>query len=454
MRQNPVLNFLEKLGKSGEISTSDAILVAVSGGADSVALARWTAATGQKMAIAHVNFGLRGAESDGDEAFVKALSGELGVDFFVKKMPASEFAAKNKISIQMAARQLRYDYFEKIRIKFGFRYIAIAHHLDDSKETAMLNFFRGTGVRGLRGILPKKEAIIRPLLRVTKAEILGEFEENVFFQTQNPPFREDSSNKKNDYARNFLRNDLVPNFEKINTGFWSKVMPAQLERMRDLDILVEKLTQNLIKKSVQTIDNQVVISISEILKSDAPRYFLGEILLKYGFNQTQIFDLFENIGGQSGRQFFSETHWLLQNRGELLLTNFEIKSESTDYEILIQENDGEIDFSEGKILFFAAVQNDFPDNLQAIFQKNALLFPLKIRKWRTGDWFCPSGMGGRRKKLSDYFTDLKLSRVEKEKVLILENAAGEILWIIGFRTDERAISATFEDSILIKFELK
>ncbi len=430
--KNPVAEFLRKLEDDGLLDPGDSILLAVSGGLDSVAMAHFFHASGRPFAIAHCNFQLRGDESDGDAEFAGRLAARLGIPCFEKKFDTKTAAAERKISIQMAARELRYEWFEEVRAANGHRYIATAHHLDDSRETALLQFFRGTGLRGLRGMLPLRGNIVRPLLGWTKQEIRQAAERDF------PGFewREDSSNSKADYDRNFLRHELLPVVEKGWPGFFSQTLDANMERARQAELLLGSLTGFLFEKYAQTVENQTVVDVSAIRELPAPCLLLGEMLRPFGFRESPIPTILVATEGERGRQFFSKNHRLTVDGSRLFIE----PSGREEAYFFIEKGAGELALP-GRI-FRWGLASELPASApngpvdRVFFDKKRLVFPLTLRHWRPGDRFRPAGMGGHSKKLQDFFKDLKLARPEKDRVWLLENGDGEILWVVGLRRSE------------------
>lgn len=445
-RMNPVSDFLADLQKKGLLTPDDRILLAVSGGLDSVALAHFFSETNQPFGLIHVNFQLRGDESDGDEDFVKMLAERLNAPFFSQKMETSNFASEHGISIQMAARDLRYAFFEQIRAENGYKFIATGHHSDDNLETAMLHFFRGTGLRGLRGMLPVNGNIIRPLLEISRAELQNRF----FTMIEKPAWREDSSNAKTDYHRNFIRHEIVPLIEKINPGFWPGVFHENMQRARQAELLLEKTVAYFSEKWIQTVENQTIISLGALASHPAQRLLLEEILRPFGFHGRILNDLERTLDGQPGRQFFSENHRLVIDRNRLLIGPREPENEvfeltETSYELILPN---------GHLVW--KMMNSNQTNVRDISKNIALLsvekcrFPMRLKHWQPGDFFHPSGMNGQRKKMQDFFTDLKLSRPEKEQIWLLENAGGEVVWVVGQRVDE--LAAWRNEPVFMQFE--
>ena len=399
------------------------ILIAVSGGIDSMVLVHLLANAKQKFSIAHCNFNLRGKESDLDEQFVKDSAKKLNASFFIESFKTEKIASKNKISIQMAARDLRYAWFEKLQLEQGIDYVLTAHHKDDVLETFLINFTRGTGLEGLTGIPAVNNSIVRPLLPFSREEI----EE---FATKNKiAWREDQSNASTKYLRNKIRHDIVPILKELNPSFF-KSFDKTLQNLNESLTLVEDRIESL-KKHVISFENEKLLKISttKILELKNPKAHLYELLKPYGFTAWE--DAISLLTAQPGKQLFSKTHRLIKDRNFLLLTDLHTAPE-THYFVLENQN-----FSENTIsLNFETTKKMGRFNSQTAFiDKSLLKYPLVVRKREKGDYFYPIGMQGK-KKLSKYFKDEKLSLLEKENTWLLCNGQ-EIVWVIGKRLDNR-----------------
>lgn len=399
-------------------------LLAISGGRDSVAMCELFSQAKLSFAIAHCNFLLRGKESDEDEIFVKKLSLKYRVPLFLKRFDTSEFAAKNKLSVQQAARELRYSWFEEIRSNQGFDFIATAHHKDDELETFLINLVRGTGIAGLHGIFPKRGNIIRPLLFASREAI------DVFVRKRKLKFREDRTNASDKYLRNKIRHKILPLFEEINPSF-RKTLGEEISRLRE----TEKIYRYFISQEEKKVRTENRISIFKLLKCAFPETLLYEILKKYHFNSDVVSNLFQALNSESGKQFFSATHRIIKDREWLLILPFQKQFERENY--FIEKETKEI-FVPVKMKFslhensarFSIPKNNFI----ACLDYEKLKFPLTLRRWKKGDSFFPFGLK-KRKKLSDFFTDLKLSLADKEMVWLL--CSGEkIVYVCGKRIDE------------------
>ncbi len=436
-------NFIQYINKQQLFQKKDSLLLAVSGGADSTVLCELCSKAGFTFAVAHCNFQLRFEESSADESFVKALSEKYKVPFFVEKFNTKQYAETNKLSIQEAARKLRYDYFEKIAKEQHYKCILTAHHADDNVETVMMNFFKGTGIKGLRGILPKQKNIIRPLLFASRIDI------EQFAQENNINFITDSSNKKNDYTRNFLRNEIIPSLQKIYPELPKNII-ANINRFADIEYLYnEKIAE--IKKSLITIKgNEVHIPALKLLKSKPLYSIVYEIIKTYGFSAAQVNEVEKLLTAASGKYISSSTHSILKNRKWLII--FEKAKQAKVEHILIEEKNEKIEF-DGKLLLISKenIPSKFTNNLlEVLINADKIAFPLLLRKWKQGDYFYPLGMD-KKKKLSRFFIDQKLSLNEKENIWVLESDK-KIIWVLGLRIDNR-FKITDGTTCILKLQL-
>ncbi|MBN1821296.1 MAG: tRNA lysidine(34) synthetase TilS [Prolixibacteraceae bacterium] len=423
-----MLSEFKEFVKQNELfGSSDKILLAISGGVDSMVLFDLFKKLKLNFAAVHCNFKLRDEESDGDEMFVKQYVQDAGVQLFVKSFDTLDYAKVNGISVEMAARELRYNYFEKLSTEHEFDYIATAHHQDDLIETFFLNLIRKTGIKGLTGIKPKSGKLIRPLLFAGREMILK------YVVDENIPYREDSSNSSIVHKRNFLRHSILPLFENLNPSFRNNIAES-IQNLKE----AEEVYQNSIEKEKKGIirleNNNPVVQIEELIKSSFPKILLFEILSDYNFNSAVISEIFQGISEESGKQYFSSSHRVVRDRGKLIITENRDKSEAVFY---IEEGDMEL-FSPVniEISLFDALNFKIPHlNKYACFDYKKLEFPLIIKKWHQGEYFKPLGMDGF-KKVSDFFIDEKFSIPEKENTWILYSG-NKIAWIIGYRLDDR-----------------
>lgn len=390
-------------------SPKDKILVALSGGADSVALLRLLLALGYVCEAAHCNFHLRGAESDRDETFVRQLCEEYQIPLHVIHFETEREAEERHISIEMAARELRYAWFEEVRRGYGITVIAVAHHQDDSVETLLLNLIRGTGINGLRGIQPKNGNIVRPLLCLNREEIIG------YLQDIRQDYVTDSTNLQDEYTRNKIRLNLLPMMQEINPSVKESILKTA-QHLNDAAVIYNKG----IEEAKQRTLTEEGINIQALQKEPTSETILFEILHPLGFNASQVKDIYRALEGQSGK-VFSSTGWQVVKDRELLLISPTQKAIKPVLEI--KEHIYTKDFIIPR------------DKNTACFDADKLLQPLSLRLWQYGDTFVPFGMKGK-KKVSDYLTDRKFSLPRKEQQWVL-CCGDDIIWLIGERTDNR-----------------
>ena len=409
---------------------SERLLLTISGGIDSVVLAELCHQAGLLFGIAHCNFQLRGEESEGDEAFVRKLAQKYNVAFHSQRFETKAFSHQNGLSTQMAARELRYKWFEKIRQEYNYNYILTAHHQDDLLETVLLNLTRGTGLAGLHGILPKNGFLVRPLLFATRDRIAH------FLQQMQLTWREDSSNQTNDYLRNRLRHEVIPILQEMNPKV-AVAVSELAERVRATEEIVAESMLLAAKEVILEENDSTWISYDKLKQHSAPLERLSHWLAKYDFTYYQTKVIWESRNGQAGKQFFSTTHTLIADRNHWIITP--TKKEQL-LEFRLESEEGEINYPNGLLKWevINAVENVIAEtNLNEILlDADALSFPLTLRLWQKGDWFCPLGMKGKRKKISDFLIDNKVPRNLKEKVYILETER-KIAWVVSFRPDER-----------------
>lgn len=410
------------------------LLLAVSGGIDSMVLLDLFYKLRFDIAIAHCNFQLRGKESDADELFVKVKSEKLKVKSYLIRFDTENYSKENKLSIQSAARKLRYDWFQELLLDNQLDFLVTAHHMDDNVETFLINFTRGTGLEGLTGIPAQNGNIIRPLLAFSRLEIENYALENEI------QWREDSSNASDKYFRNKLRHDIVPILKELNTGFLDSFQNT-LHHLQQAESLVNDASKLVYEKVVEEKESQLEIHLNPLLQFENYKAYLYQWLNKYGFSAWN--DIYDLVDAQSGKQIFSETHFLLKDREKLILS---VRKSSNEEEIYVIESlDDKVNIPL-KLRFCKAV-NIFETDSNCIFvDENKLNFPLTIRKWQEGDYFYPSGMNGK-KKLSKYFKDEKYSLLDKENQWLL-CSEDQIVWVIGKRADNRFTSKETTQNII------
>lgn len=410
---------------------NDKLLVAVSAGVDSVVLCQLLHLCNYRFSIVHCNFQLRGVDSEGDEAFVRALAESWNVPFYAKKFDTNQYVLDKKISIQLAARELRYAWFEELRQSMGYRYILTAHHASDSIETVFYNFAKGTGLVGLTGIKSKNGHIIRPLLWAKKEEILA------FAQTENLQYREDISNESDKYARNFIRHHIIPDFKNINPSFETTAI-ENIKRLSETKDLFDYFLKIIKNETTKIVDNQLFINKNKLKTYPSVSTVLFEILKEFEFNASQITLILKEHESKTATVFYSPTHKLLIDRAFYVVAPL-IQSIETENHFSISKNDSFIENEHFQLVLSRLDRiNDLnPTDNTAILDADKLLFPLTLRRWREGDRFQPLGMKGKSQLLSDFFRLKKLSLFEKEKVWLLETADKNICWVVGLRIDER-----------------
>ncbi|WP_299063520.1 tRNA lysidine(34) synthetase TilS [uncultured Polaribacter sp.] len=400
------------------------LLIAISGGVDSVVLTHLLSTLNFNISLAHCNFNLRGKESDLDETFVKELGKKLNIETFTIHFKTEEIAYKNKQSTQIAARELRYNWFQELIKAHNFEFVLTAHHADDNLETFLINLTRGTGLEGLTGIPEINGHIVRPLLKFSRVEIINFAKENSIV------WRKDKSNASTKYVRNKIRHQIVPVLKEIN--------PNLLETFANTSTYLKE-SQAIIEDKIEEVSSKIIskekdflkFKVDDILKLSNPKAYLYQLLKAYHF--TEFNDVYNLLSAQSGKQVFSKTHILLKDR-EFLILSKNIASNTIEA-FLIEEN--QIKITKPINLTIEEVQEKSTENKQTIYvDKKHLIFPLKLRKWQNGDFFYPTGMRGK-KKLSKYFKDEKISVLEKQNTWLLCNKNDAIIWVIGYRQDNR-----------------
>lgn len=417
------------------------LLVAISGGVDSVVLTHLCKEANLDFALAHCNFNLRGNESDSDESFVLELAEDLDVEVFSQNFDTESFAKNEKLSIQLAARQLRYDWFFELSEQLDFDYILTAHHADDNLETFLINLSRGTGLEGLKGIPEVNETIVRPLLSFSREDIED------YAKKHHLKWREDSSNASTKYLRNKLRHDVISVLKDINTDVLANFQNT-LAYLNDSSTIVEDAIDSFLNKAIVTIDDsQISYKISEFEVLNNPKAYLFEIYKDYGFTQWK--DIENLLTAQSGKLVFSKTHQLLKDRDCLILS--EISSEKNNERFTILEDQNEIKLPNGTLHFESVKEIGDTEKSTIYIDKKTLNYPLTVRHWEKGDYFYPLGMQGK-KKLSKFFKDEKLSLLDKQNALLL-CSDHQVVWVINHRVDNRfKITKQTQDILKIKYQ--
>ena len=419
--------FLEYINEKHLFEPHQKVLLAISGGIDSMVMLHLFEKSQYNYGVVHCNFQLRGSDSDKDEEFVRQQILMHGVQFFSTRFDTEDYARVNGISIEMAARELRYDYFEKIRSENQFDFIATAHHQDDLLETFILNLSRKTGIRGLTGIKEKTGSIIRPLIFATRTEI-EKFARDNFIE-----HREDHTNSEVVYLRNFIRHRILPAFSEFNPAFKANLSET-IENLREVEDVFTHFMEKEKNNAVLVTDDEISVSIEKLKAFSYPKVLLFEILAPYNFNAKVIRQIFNSLDNLPGKQFFSKTHRLVKDREQLFITPLPEPENRIYY---IEKEDIEL-FAPVDLTIEKTGIEGF------IITKNArvacldlqkLEFPLLIRKWKTGDYFQPLGMTGF-KKISDFLIDEKIPVHQKENTWLLCSGQ-KVVWVMGHRIDNR-----------------
>lgn len=436
----------EKLLRPGDL-----LLLAVSGGVDSVVLCELCHLAGYQFAIAHCNFQLRGEESDRDEQFVRSLAQRYGAELFVRHFDTNTYMLQNNMSVQVAARELRYRWFDDLATYLHTEtgrsvYIVTAHHGDDNIETVLMNFFKGTGIAGMRGILPKTGVIIRPLLFTGKQDILA------FAKARALEFVEDSSNASDKYSRNYVRHRIIPAIEEIYPAARQNIMD-NIDRFREIELLYNQAISAHKKKLLEERNGELSVSILQLSRVEPLKTVVFEIIKQYGFTAKQTKDAMALLEAETGKFVLSPTHRILRHRNRLIISPLKCL---TNQMILIQEEDTEVIFEGGRLNIATKEvkgrEMDFPlSSTIACLDLKQIEFPLILRKWKAGDYFYPLGMH-KKKKLARFFIDQKMSLLEKESVWVIEMKK-KIMWVVNKRIDDRfKVTASTKNMLRISLE--
>ncbi|HQH25339.1 MAG TPA: tRNA lysidine(34) synthetase TilS [Bacteroidales bacterium] len=420
--------FKEYIEQNGLIRENEKILLAVSGGIDSMVMTDLFIRAGQEIGIAHCNFTLRGEESQADEEFVAKYAADHNIGFFSVRFDTRAYASEKGISIQMAARDLRYSWFEKTREKQGFDLIAIAHNLNDNIETFLINLVRGTGITGLSGIRKTRDRVIRPLLFAGRKSIED------YSKTNGIPYREDSSNTDTGYVRNRIRHLVLPLLAEINPSVENALNDTS-KRLSEINEVFTAFTADLRKKLIRKDDSLLIIDLEKLEPFISSNAVMFELFRPFGITSALLCDLLNVISGQTGSGIRTLSHRIIKNRNELII------SETTPKQSITRQFNTIGELSACPFISSVREQNvsgsySIPSSGNtAWFDREKITFPLTIRNWQHGDYFFPLGMQ-HRKKLSDFLTDIKESLFTKENTLVLVSG-GEIAWVMGKRIDDR-----------------
>ncbi|WP_443944532.1 tRNA lysidine(34) synthetase TilS [Pedobacter sp. AW1-32] len=439
----PVQQFRDFIQNAQLFNNSDRLLLAVSGGKDSVLMLHLFKAIGVDFGVAHCNFNLRGEEALRDENFVRLLCASFGIPFYVTHFETKKYAHAHKISTQMAARELRYHWFEELRMQEGYDYIALAQHQNDAAETVLINLTRGTGIGGLHGILPKRGKLIRPLLFLNRDEINLAIEENEL------AFVEDSSNLSSDYVRNKIRLKVIPQLQEINPNL-AQTFAENISRFAEIETFLREQVELLKTRLCVKKADGIYISIDEVEKLASKKMLMIELLKTFDFEADVVISLLEGLGKQSGKLFFSKSHKAIIDREYVIITvrNLHVQ----DHELVHPSTDV-VRFGTYSISISLTEQTMLDTTAtKAHVDFQQLIYPLIVRSWAQGDKFKPMGMNNF-KKVSDFFIDQKIPVHLKKLIPILVNGNGEVIWIAGMRQDNRYKINEATKKVVI-FELK
>jgi tRNA(Ile)-lysidine synthase len=421
--------FTSYIEKEQLFTRDQPLLLAVSGGVDSVVMAHLFKAAGFTFSIAHCNFQLRGDESLRDEAFVEDLATRMQVPFYKVRFDTMNHTTTHRVSIQVAARQLRYEWLEWTMVNSGCSYIVTAHHMQDNAETVLMNLCKGTGIAGLHGILPRQAFLVRPLLFAQKADILA------YASQHSISFVEDSSNITVKYTRNFFRHKVIPVIQESYPGVVSNIA-GSIERFREAEILYAQAIEKHLKRLVVQKGNMYMIPVLKLQKTIPMQTVAWEIFRQYGCSPAQLSQVIELLNSSSGKLVETSSHRIIRDRQWLLVTPL---TEEEAALIVIEKDRTSVATSTGILRLKTSARKDttgIPAAADiACLDRQSLQYPLLLRKWKQGDYFYPLGMR-KKKKLSRFFIDQKLSLPQKENIWVLESAK-RVVWIVGLRIDDR-----------------
>lgn len=426
---NLLFHFQNYFQQNQVLQPGDVLLLAVSGGVDSIVLCELCKQAGFPFVMAHCNFNLRGEESQRDEKFVRQLGEKYGVDVVVQSFETNTFATENKLAIQEAARTLRYGWFTRLRLENNFAYTVLAHHADDNIETLLMNFFRGTGLHGLTGIPEsnfRKTRLLRPMLSFRRYEI------EIFAKKNQLAWVEDSSNTSLKYTRNYFRNQLIPELKKVFPQVEESLLHS-IDRFKKIDALYQAGVEQLKKKLCEQHLNELRIPVNKLLKYNHTS-ILYEITKEYGFGEKQVREINKLLDAASGRFIENDHYQVIRHRNWLIIAPKAVETET----VAIEKDQVRISSSGGILDLEFVSQQRFALNRSATtaqLDAKHIEFPLLLRKWRQGDYFYPLGLQ-KKKKLARFFIDQKIPKNQKENTWVLESNK-KIIWVVGMRIDDR-----------------
>jgi tRNA(Ile)-lysidine synthase len=411
------------------LAANNKLLLAVSGGLDSVVLTDLCIAAGFDIVLAHCNFQLRGAESDRDEQFVRDLATKYNKTILVQRFDTAAYAIEKKISVQVAARELRYNWFFSLLSSDEAiaDHILTAHHRDDNIETLLMNFFKGTGIAGLRGILPKQDKLVRPLLFASRADL------QAYAEAKDLQWVEDSSNASDKYTRNYLRHQLMPVLQEIYPQVLDN-LGDNIERFREIEILYRQAIDMHTKKLLEVKGNEVHIPVLKLAKLTPLPSIVYEIIKAYQFSPAQVNEVISLLTSETGKYVQSAEFRIIRNRNWLIIAPVVTE----EAQLIVIDGPGKVKFSNGSISLESSPAAGYTlstDPLVVALDAKDIDFPLILRPWKKGDYFYPLGMQ-KKKKIARFLIDQKLSATAKEKVWVMEMNK-KIIWVVGMRIDDR-----------------
>jgi len=436
--------FVDYIESQNLVDGKDKILLTVSGGIDSISMAHLFHKAGFSFDIAHCNFKLRGYESEGDQEFVQKLAKKYGCDFYSRNFDTKEYAQNNSVSIQMAARELRYQWFNELANQHKYSRIAVAHNRNDIVETMMINLIRGTGLKGLTGIKSRQESIIRPMLFASRTEIVS------YVANEKLEYREDSSNKETKYHRNLIRKEIIPLIEQINPSFTETVI-EESEVFQSVNSLYQNELEKIRRAITLPDKNKVILSIPKIISLRLTAPVIFDLISCYGFSYSDSKNLLNVLNAEPGKKFISTSYILLKDRKTIIIE--EVKKPGVDKKYFIDENSHSISNPVKLTIRKFIKDSDFriPTSSKiAVLDIDKLVFPLHLRHWEKGDYFIPLGFKGK-KKLSDFFIDRKINLFEKDNIWLLLSE-NKIVWVVGYQLDDR-YKVTQETNSILQIEL-
>lgn len=441
----PLQSFRAFISRHQLFQPGQKILLAVSGGKDSVLMVHLFKQAGFDFGIAHCNFQLRSDESQRDEAFVKLLAATLEVPFHVTHFNTKAYAKAHRSSTQMAARDLRYQWFEQIREQGGYAAIALAHHQNDAIETMLINLTRGTGISGLHGIAPKRGQLIRPLLFLNREDI------EALIQREQINYVEDSSNGTDHYARNKIRLHVIPQLKAINPSL-ERTFAQNIQRFQEAEAIIQQTVADLRNRILKESPAGITLQIEAIRALNPKSLLCYELLKPFNFTESLVGELLNALDKQSGTSFYSTTHRITIDRQQLIITPIAAAAASNN--CLIHPADTQLELPHHTLNIRYEQGNEFVKDGKAYVDYDLLIFPLVVRTRQAGDVFVPLGMITH-KKLSNFLVDEKVPLPEKDKIPLILNGNGDIIWVGGMRQDNRyKVQATTKKVAIFELKLK